>query len=163
MGKLSESIDSFGMPLTEMASNNLADARHFIKNNNTINQLGIHMMKWLMYPVKSSLEREIKAFLVNIHKNILIRTVEKNKLIKTYGLHIKPSAIMKSLDGKSGYYFSTAYDEYENKDKLENLDLTNLDWMSQMGFSITEKEDENYGTHISLMFKNKEIANSTPN
>lgn len=157
MKKISEALSDLGIPLEEMASNSLAAARDYLKRDNMINQLGLHMMKWLIYKRKSSVLIEMQSYLKTIYFNILTKQVARGGVNKTLGLHITPQQLMAKIDQKTAAHFAKASDGYSH-DQLENLDLVDLDTLSLMGFSIISFVDPKKGVQLAVSFNGERIA-----
>ena len=159
MKVLSELLNRFGIPLEEMASNSLSAARSYVKSDNMLNQLGLHMMKWLIYKEKTSVRTEIRAFLKTIYFNVLTKQVARDGLNKTLGLHVSPDQLMSRIDQRTAAYFAKASEGYDHKD-LENLDLVDLDTLSLMGFSIRSFVDRQRGVQLAVFFNDDQIAST---
>lgn len=144
--------------ITEMSSNTRADAMSVL-DSNLIEEIGVHMAKWLMWEPRKDAQKDLKKFINQLQKKIVVKQTVKNGIVRSTELWFSPKEIMKKLNGRTATFFGIAMDKMKNK-PVNNVDLFNLDTFSQMGFKISEYEDKIYGFQLRLSFESETIADS---
>lgn len=162
---MSESLSNIGIPLEEMASNAKAEAVRFLRNDATLDQFGLHLYKYLFFKDNSSIVKELRAFLRNLHKKLLVKQSIKNGKAKTMGLHFSGSEIFKKIDDNAGALHADFFDSLGSvrPEDLVNTELSELDNFTEMGFSLEKFEHPDFGTHLVLKFRGQVICDSVPN
>jgi len=162
---MSETLSPLGIPLDEMASNLKSQAKVFLRDNAILDQIGIHLYKYIFFKDNSSIAKELKVFLQNLHSSILVKQSIKDGQEKTKGLHFSGKQIMRTIDAKAGKLLSNFFRPLtkDQKKKLVNTEFSELDNFTQIGFSIEEFEHPDFGTHLRLKLGEDIICDSVPN